>query len=552
MKILINSLVIVVAAGVGLAVGFGLRAKFGRTSHVVESLAANSALSAATQPKLFGSPKQRSPARANDDSPLATKLERDLSMSSGVTRWLYWLEALEKAAPGDFPRLARLAQGNATAMRFVAARWVEVDPRHMFDTLVAASKSGSSFPTEELATVLLEEWPKRDPEAVIAALNTTNTFGSRGTWRMHVAGVLFEKDVERGLRVFSEWHIENFGPREGAAAKWAAANPRHAAEFALANPAGYASRLTMETIGEEWAKNDPARALEFAVANPGELGASLGAAALKEWAGRNLKEAADWLTTADARTRNRLSATFVETWAKQDSASALTWCEQNLSGSALAQAVGGVVRGAAEKDLAGAAALVLSLNPSPARSEAAAGIARKMFPELSSAKTVGPDAVAWLTKLDGPSMKRVLDEVTWGWSTSDPKSMASFLAASSSERVPAYSYSVVARELARRNPSDALEWAGRLPAERAISAGSDAFGEWRNSQPEAAMKWLSSLPPNDPRRQPFYEGAIRSLAYHPQAADQLAVMTTSERATARTVIETMPLAEDRRRDCWRC
>ena len=34
-------------------------------------------------------------------------------MSSGVTRWLYWLEAMEKASASDFPRLFRLAEGNA-------------------------------------------------------------------------------------------------------------------------------------------------------------------------------------------------------------------------------------------------------------------------------------------------------------------------------------------------------------------------------------------------------------------------------------------------------
>jgi len=153
---------------------------------------------------------QRTGVRRNDDSPLATKLERDLSMSSGVTRWLYWLEALEKAAPADFPRLARLAQSNSIAMRFVAARWVEVDPRHMFDTLVAASNSGGGFPSDELATVLFQEWPKRDPEAVIAALNGAGDFGARGRWRRDVALAFVEQEVERGLRLMSEWHIENW------------------------------------------------------------------------------------------------------------------------------------------------------------------------------------------------------------------------------------------------------------------------------------------------------------------------------------------------------
>src|SRR5439155_22970250 len=124
-------------------------------------------------------------------------------------------------------------------------------------------KEAGSFPVRELTSALFEEWPKRDPDAVIAALSETNSFGRREMWRAQVADVIVGKDVERGLSLLSEWHIDHYGPRMTAVAKWAAADPRHAAEFALAHPAGYASQLVMETIGKEWARSDPARALEF-------------------------------------------------------------------------------------------------------------------------------------------------------------------------------------------------------------------------------------------------------------------------------------------------
>ena len=93
----------------------------------------------------YGNPRHRASKLhrhlpIGDDSPLATRLEKDLALSSGVTRWLYWLEALEKAAPSDFPRLDRLARGNPAVLRLVAERWAEFAPRHLFDTLVAASK----------------------------------------------------------------------------------------------------------------------------------------------------------------------------------------------------------------------------------------------------------------------------------------------------------------------------------------------------------------------------------------------------------------------------
>jgi len=60
------------------------------------------------------------------------------------------------------------------------------------------------------------------------------------------------------------------------------------------------------------------------------------------------------------------------------------------------------------------------------------------------------------------------------------------------------------------------------------------------------MKWLGDLPAEDARRQPFFESAIRALAYHPQAAEQLAAMSPEDRAVARSVIASMSLPTDRR------
>ena len=535
-----DCVLIIVAAGIGLGVGFMLR------SRPVATVAGTAAVSA-TQQTRWLNPNRPVHIQANDDSPVATRLERDLSMSTGVTRWLYWLEALEKASPADFPRLARLAQGNSTALRFVAARWVEVAPQHLFDTLVAAARNPGSLPSGELAGTLFTEWPKRDPEAAIAALSgAENHFGSRSGWRMQVVNAVLENDVERGLRLMSDWNIENYGPNMKAVAKWAEANPRHAAEVALRSPAGYGSRLTMETIGKEWAKTDPAGALEFAAGARGEMGGTLATATLKAWAERNLNEAGDWLVGADDRTRNRLSPAFVEVWAKQDAAGALAWCEANLTGSTLAQAAGGVLRGAAAKDVGAAAALVTSMYPSAARAEAALGVAQKWFPSGMSEKPVPPETIAWLASLDGISVRRVLDEFHWRWSESDPKSLAAFLASSGSEQIPASVYSNFARRMARNNPSEALAWANELSGQHAMSAGTEAFNTWLAHQPEPALKWLNSLPADDTRREPFFRSFVQVLPYNSQALAQLTTLTPTERATARDLIQSMSLPEDRR------
>jgi hypothetical protein len=61
------------------------------------------------------------------------------------------------------------------------------------------------------------------------------------------------------------------------------------------------------------------------------------------------------------------------------------------------------------------------------------------------------------------------------------------------------------------------------------------------------MKWFNGLPADDPRRKPFFQSAIQTLAYHPQAAEQFSTLSGTERASARTILERMSLPEDRRR-----
>ncbi len=498
----------------------------------------------------------RSKLRAKDDSPLATKLEHDLAQASGVARWLYWLEALEKAASADFPRLARLARNNPAALQFVATRWAEIAPRHFFDSLVAAAKDGHGLPVRELANVLFDEWPKRDPEAAIAALNEAGDLGMRHAWQMDVATTIIKKDVERGLRLFTEWHIEHYMPfydERGPVPKWAAADPRHAAEFALEYPSPYLSEGVMKVIGEEWARTDPAAALQFAAGSQGNLASVLGTAALKTWAERNLNEAADWLAAANEPTRNRLSPGFVEAWAKKDAEGALAWCQENLSGSSLARAIPSVVQGSGAENIATTAALVAAMEPSPGRAEGAIAVARLWFPFLGGDAGLGgnenvrPETINWLASLDPISIKRVLDEETWSWATSDPKSMADFLLTVSNEAIPDWTDRNLARQMARRNPAEALDWASRLPGNRGLDAGGEAYAEWRSSQPETATQWLNGLPADDARREPFFQSAIRLLAYNPQAPEQLATMTNQERAAARTVIEGMTSLPDDRR-----
>jgi hypothetical protein len=544
MKLLRLLVLLLLGAGCGLVFGFLWRGKTSQSLRIgpVESSASS---------ELGSQPSSRatSGSLATPASTVAEKLHRDLTLSKGVTRWLRWFEALDKAAPADYPALARLARNDKPALRFVTARWVQAYPRHLYDTLVAASQAAdATLPVNELGFALFADWAKRDPDAAVAAVNEAAPVGSRADWRMQVASAIVETDPERGLKLMTDWHIENFGPRMTAVAKWAAADPRHAAEFTLQNASGYAARLTIETIGKEWAKSDPAAALNFAATKLDPLSSELAAAALKQWTDRNLPEAAAWLASVEPPTRNRLSPSFVESWGKQDSAAALKWCESNLTGTTLVQSVGGLLKGAAAKDIGQAAQLVSSMAPSLVRAEAAAQVAETWLPEFSSGKPVKAETITWLESLDPDSVRGVLNKVVWRWSSSDPKTLAAFLERQPNAKIPIETYQTLARQLSRDTPLEAVDWAARLPEQAAVLAGAAAFAEWRGSQPEAASKWLNDLPASDTRKATFFQRAIETLAHHPQAAEQFAAMNEADRSAARSVVEKMPdLTPDRQK-----
>lgn len=539
----VSSITILIAAvALGLAIGLGLQKA---SSSAAKSGATTRVELGEHRPKGFSAQRQTSSSalKMERGSKVARILEQSIATSTNVMRWLHWFEAMERATLADFPPLARLAQSDPAALRLLALRWTELDANNLLRNL-APPKGGK---VDELASVLFQEWPKREPEAVVAALSKPENALHRHYWGAHVMEAVLEVDVERGLRLYREWDMDGFSPRMNAVAKWAAKDPQHAAEFVVNNPAGHASELAMETIGKEWARTDPKGAVEFGISTRSEFASKLATTALKVWSETQLGEAANWLAEADARTRSRLSPAFVEGWARKSPVEAIDWSEANLSGSALSQAVGAVVKGAAETDVAHAAKLVSGMEASAGRAEGAAVIAEKWLPSWSTEdKKAPPEAVAWLGKLDRESLARALDRVQWWWATSDPSSLAAFLTACD-EPLPVHAYGAIIRTMVGRNPIDAIEWTQTLPEHSRLAVGARAFSEWRFAQFDQAMRWLSDLPPNDPRRQPFFKTAIEDLAYDPRALDHFAALAPAERAAAHEILSAAPIPAEKRK-----
>lgn len=544
-KLVVHVVAVMAATAAGLGIGFSLRKSAGGPEGRERTIIANDVAQAAREESTESTVQERL-VRA---SQLGRQLEKDLSMSDPVTHWLYWLDAIEKAKLGDMPSLVALSGGDQTLLRMVGERWMEMDARNLFDWLITQERNAAGVNTGSLGYWFRREWARRDPKGLIKALREAPEFGDLRSWRTSMAAGLVEVDPEMGLSFMHEWHIDDFGPSMDGVVKWAAEDPQHAAEFALAHPAGFATQLALETIGKEWAKRDGGAALAFATSGPDEMGlkGKLAEAAMKSWAESDLQKAGEWLAGAEDSARDKLSAPLLEAWAKNDPAHALMWCEENLEGTGLKEGARGVLKGAAEKDVSMAARLVLAMEPSSARAEGAVSVAEKWLPDSFSGKKVPTETIDWLRELDAVSRRQVLRELHWKWAAADAESLAEVLLKLEDPAIAGEVYGSVVNHLARSSPVETIEWSGKLPEETREEAMSTAFNAWRRYQPQPAMEWLDQLAANDPRKEPLFERAVQEMArFEREAAEQLRSLPPHWRKAAREILETMPLENKKR------
>jgi hypothetical protein len=236
---------------------------------------------------------------------------------------------------------------------------------------------------------------------------------------------------------------------------------------------------------------------------------------------------------------------MVELWARTDTAGAMDWIQEHMSGSSMDEAIGSVLKGAADKDLASAADLVAGMDVSASRAKAAASVAKKWFPRFDSTTPPAPEAITWLSSLDPSSIKHVVEQIQWQWAGSDPKSLCNFLLSPAGQNSPDYAFQGTAREMARTNPVEALEWANRLPEDRQTPVLSNIFSEWQSSQPAAAMEWLRKLPATDPRRESYYLASIQD--FFPgglEAARVAKALAAGNTAAAREAVGSLSVSDE--------
>ena len=488
-------------------------------------------------------------------------LAQALATAPRVERWLLLVAAAEKATSDEMPGLLRLCQGDNAALRMVAARWADMAPAHMWQTLQQLSVSGQAMPgkadasglglsTFDLAQLLLESWTPRDQSAVIAALSAAKDFPDIESLRHKALETFVKTDPESALRAMRDWASRLYVPRMDSVRLWAEKNPQHAAAIAAQAGTTAGGREALATVGKAWAMNDPKSALAYAATLPAAQRHALAAGAMVEWGGRDAQAAAAYLAALpDATLRAGLAPFLVESWAKAAPQQALDWAQENLRGAARATALGSIVGSLAQQDVARAAELVSGLDAGGSKNKAIGSLVEQWFQKDGAAPIAD-----WLLKLPEADAREAGFEklgFQWLWNSgAEGAAKAAALAIGpQGDLVPMNFLTQIAGDQARRDPVAAMKWADQLPPGRITQTRQGVLSEWMQARPEAATEWVLDQPAGDARHG-LITAASHQLLWNatPETAQIFfARLPAAERVQVRESLRTLPVPEEKRR-----
>lgn len=448
------------------------------------------------------------------------EIKAELVRQPGALRWLYLLGAAEEASAGDMPRLVRAASSEPAALRMLAVRWAELDPKHMFDTLCAdAARSRVGIPGSDLSAVgdlkdlLFETWMQKDQKAAIEALGNLSALPKMDAVRLGIASNIMKSDPAQAFKLMHDWNLRNYVPPLDGISQWVAKNPRTAAESVIAADLGSLGSQVLDRVGREWAAADPESALAFAGEHRGSAGQQLAQGAFAAWAARDFQAAVSWLNARnDAVTRAMLGPPLIETWSKTDPQAAFVWANENLKGDARSAAASTIVKSMAEQNIDSAAAFIAGLESGTGKNMAASQLVTSWL-----AKNRPEDAAAafkWMTSIpDSSARDAALQSASWRMVDLVPESVMNYLSTPDGAKAPPGLVDYAARHLTQdKGPTMAMDWTTKMPEGQRMQAQRSVLSNWLTTQPESALDWLRTQPDGNARNS-FVASATSQLSW---------------------------------------
>ncbi|MEM6884804.1 MAG: hypothetical protein AAF571_07205 [Verrucomicrobiota bacterium] len=426
-------------------------------------------------------------------------------------------------------------QERSRAIQYAIAALAGKDPARAFEM---TQEYGLKDGRYESASTLFSEWGRQDPQAAAAVINQIADTKTR------------EEAVENLL-----W-------------TWGRQDPAAAWKWALENPGGASSSQdTRSRTLHAWANVDAVAALNAALSLED---ASIRQASIpyivNEWAEDDQDAALDWLGQQEDA---KLMSDVLQRLSYRDGISHARLFQvmnENMpAGQSYQHTVRNLMYRWADSDPAGAASAIAGLPPSEVRANGIHEVAYRwassdpaaamewvqQLPRGNTYESArnsalrqiaqsDPDlAKSYYWKLSQSEQSDAASQIASGMARRDPQQALQFAGSISDENARNNAQESIGRQWGRNDPEQAARWAKTLQGEVRQTVISGLVDSWASQNTEAAAEWLSQFPP-----EPGLDRATRNLARHlsaenPEAALSWAQSITDENMRRSTLHQTI-------------
>jgi hypothetical protein len=267
----------------------------------------------------------------------------------------------------------------------------------------------------------------------------------------------------------------------------------------------------MRALFATWALRDPLVALDYAKANfkPGLLQSEIYDAALEKWAGKNPREAWQWLDkNASGPLKEQGLVALMQGWANQDPRGAAEWFV--TTGSTSQNVLNALVSTWADLNPRAAAEWVETLTDPDNK------IIGRVTLASEWAQQSPAEAAAYFTPILATAEDRTgLDlaaALVNSWGAGDPAAAAEWIAKLPEGKVREDAAGALATIWAAADIQAAIKWTDTLTEPAMKKNTIDHLGTtWGAIEPKKALAWLDTLPQDETRREAT-RGALNSWA----------------------------------------
>ena len=456
-------------------------------------------------------------------------LTSEVLLDGGPDEWFRWLAYLENARLADLPRFVTLVGNNPVALSLIAERWVTLDPENCFRYLLSRREEGD-FRYRDSADVLfsklfVQKWMRRDLEAVVAALDGSESLTGLRDLRELVFRELLESDFPRALELGSRWNsFQDYREMPSSLSNWAQKDPRAAVEAVFAIPGSH----LFEPLADAWSHRDPEAALDFGFEKGGDRGFRFAKRVFERWAKDDFGAASQKLSELSEKEATFLTPTLVRAWSEKDPVAALDWSEKSLSGKLKNDAIEQVVIASAFSDAASPKDLLARIESPDAYYQAVVGLSHNLWGKsYSSDDKKLAKAITWFDDVDDPrTLDKIFPEFASFLADYDLEQFKEFIRSPRAQSVSEDSFAYGLGSYAWYDEAEeAMALAAKAPKSYLVEAAPRVFSTWYEKEPKAAIAWVEELARDDPRRPYLVENMSRLLFdKHEQAVTQINAM----------------------------